>query len=91
MLMVTTYRTRPFMSKDETKELMEAFATHGTTEGTIAHYQFADGGGGVVISDLESAAVGYRNILNYTEWVEYESVNLVEIDEAIPLIADALS
>ena len=45
----------------------------------------------MVISDLESAAVGYRNILNYTEWVEYESVNLVEIDEAIPLIADALS
>ncbi len=42
-----------------------------------------------MIADLESAAVGYRNILNYTQWVEYETVNLVEMDEAIPLISEA--
>ncbi len=91
MLMMTTYRIKPFMTKDETKELMEAFAEFGATEGTISHYQFADGGGGVVIGDFESAAVGYRNILNYTQWVQYESVNVVEMDEALPLILDALS
>jgi hypothetical protein len=91
MLMMTTYKFRPFMSKDESKQLMDLFAEHGTTEGTISHYVFADGTGGVVISEADEASSGYRNILNYGEWVEYSTTNLLSIDDAVPLIMDSLS
>ena len=91
MLIITTYRIRPYLSKDEVKELMEAFAEFGTTEGTIAHYVFADGGGGVVIGESDDAGPGYRNILNYTQWVEYEEQVVLSIDDAVPLIMDALA
>ena len=91
MLMMTTYRTKSFMSKEETKRMMDAFVEHGTSEGTIAHYVFADGGGGVVIGEYADLGAGYRNILNYGEWVEYEDTPLLSIDDALPHIMDALS
>ena len=91
MITMTTYRLRPYMNQDEVKELMTAFAEYGSTAGTKAHYVFADGGGGVVIAENDNFADGYRNILNYTEWVEYETQTLLDIEEALPLIADALS
>ena len=91
MLMMTTYRIRPFLAEEETKELMAAFAEFGTADGTVSHYVFADGGGGVVVGEYDGLAASYRNILNYSEWVEYESTPLLDIDEALPLIMDALS
>ena len=91
MLMMTTYRIKPFMSEDETKRMMDAFAENGTSEGTIAHYVFASGGGGVVIGESDDLGNGYRNILNYGEWVDYEMLPLLSIDDALPHIMDRLS
>lgn len=91
MLMMTTYKTKPFMTKDENKRLMEIFAEAGTTDGTVAHYVFGDGSGGVVIGEADEAGTGYRNILNYGEFVEYETKVLLSIDDAVPHIMDALA
>ena len=91
MLMMTTYRVKSFMPKEETKRMMDTFAEHGTTDGTIAHYVFASGGGGVVIGESDDLGSGYRNILNYGEWVDYEMTPLLSIDDALPHIMDALS
>jgi hypothetical protein len=90
MLLMTTYKFKPFLSKDETRTLMALFAEHGTTEGVTAHYLSADGSFGVVFAESEDAAEGYRNILNYTEYVEYETRVVLTIDEALPHIADSL-
>lgn len=91
MIFITTYTTKPFMTKDETKELMEIFAASGAGPGTTAHYVAADGSHGVVISESDNAAEAYRNILNYTSYVEYDTKVMLTIEEAVPHILDALA
>lgn len=91
MILITTYRLKPFLTKDETRELMGVFANAGAPAGTLAHYVAADGSHGVVITETDDVTSGYRNILNYTQWVEYETRVMLTIDEAVPHIMDALA
>lgn len=90
MIFVTTYELKPHLTKDEAKELMEVFATEGSTPGTIAHYINADGGGGVVIAENDDPAAAYRNTLNYTQWMTFDTKVVLEVEDAVPLIGDYL-
>ncbi len=90
MIFITTYRTKPFMSKDETKELMSVFAKVGAGPGARAHYLAADGSQGVVISEYDDAATAYENIVNFGPWMEFETKPFLPIEEAVPLIASWL-
>ncbi len=87
MIFITTYRIKPFISKDETRELMSVFAEKGAGPGATAHYFAADGSGGLVISEQDDAAAIYQNVVNYTQWVEYETKPFVTIEQAVPLIS----
>jgi len=69
---------------------MDVFAKEGAGPGVIAHYVAADGGGGVAISDTDDVEGAYRNILNYTQWVEYDTRVMLSIEQALPHIADSL-
>lgn len=91
MILLTTYKIKPFLSKEETRKLMDVFAKEGAGPGVTAHYVAADGGHGVVISDTDDIAAGYRNILNYTQWVEYDTKTMLTIEEVVPLIVDSLA
>lgn len=91
MIFVTTYKIKPFLSKDETRELLGVFAKEGAAPGTMAHYVAADGSHGVVISESDDVEATYRNIQNYTQWVEYDSKVMLKVDQAVPIIMDALS
>jgi Domain of unknown function (DUF3303) len=91
MILVTTYKLKPFLSKEETSKLMDVFAKAGTGPGVTAHYVAADGSRGVVVSETDDVAGGYRNLLNYTQWVEYDTKVMLAIEEAVPLIADSLA
>jgi hypothetical protein len=91
MILITTYRIKPFLKPEETKQLLETFGREGPGPGTTAHYVAADGSHGVVISDTDDVAGGYRNIQNYTQWVEYDTRVMLKIEEAVPLITDALA
>jgi hypothetical protein len=91
MILVTTYKVKPYISNAEVKELMGVFAKEGEGPGTKAHYVAADGSHGVVISETDDVAGGYRNILNYTQWVEYETSVMLTVEEAVPHLMDALS
>ena len=51
MLVVTTYRLKPFATKAERVRVMELFAEHGTPPGVIGHYISADATTGWVIGD----------------------------------------
>jgi hypothetical protein len=51
----------------------------------------ADGSHGVVISDTDDVAGGYRNIQNYTEWVEYDTKVMLTVEQAVPLIVESLA
>ena len=90
MLFITTYKIKPFISNDETKQLLEAFASAGAGPGTTAHYVAADGSCGVVVSETDDIEGAYRNLLNYSQWIQYDSKVMLTIDQALPHIMDAL-
>jgi Domain of unknown function (DUF3303) len=89
MLLMTTYRVKPFLSDDEVKTLLGVFAEAGAGPGVTAHYVAADNSCGVLISDTDNAADGFRAIQNYTQWVEYETKVMLTVEEAVPLIMEA--
>jgi hypothetical protein len=91
MIFVTTYKVRPFLSKAETRKLLDVFGKEGTGPGVTAHYVAADGSRGVVVSDTDDIAGAYRNLQNYTEWVEYDSKVMLKVEEAVPLIMESLA
>ena len=91
MILMTTYKIKPFLNREETKKLLEVFASEGPGPGTTAHYVAADGSCGVVIADTDDVAGGYRNIQNYTEWVEYDTKVMLTVEEAVPLIMESLA
>ena len=91
MILITTYKLKPFLTRDETRELMGVFAEQGAGPGTTAHYVAADGSHGVVVAETDDIEAGYRNILNYTQWVEYETSVCLKVEQAVPHIMDALS
>ena len=90
MIFITTYKIKPFLSKDETKKLLEVFAKEGAAPGTTAHYVAADGSHGVVIAESDDIEAAYRNIQNYTQWVEYDTNVMLTVEKAVPLLMDAL-
>ncbi len=91
MIFITTYKLKPFLSKKEIKTLMEVFGREGAGPGTTAHYVAADGSHGLVISESDDVEAAYRNILNYTEWVEYDTKVVLTVEQAVPHIMDSLS
>ena len=90
MVFVTTYKIKPYISNEETKKLLQVFAEDGPGPGTTAHYVAADGSHGVVVADTDDVAGAYRNLQNYTQWVEYDSKVMLPVEEAVPLIMEAL-
>ena len=86
MIFITTYKLKPHLTKEETKQLMSVFATVGNTPGTVANYVNADGGGGVVIAESDDPREGYANLLNYQQWMEFETKVMLKVEDAMPLI-----
>jgi len=91
MIFMTHYKTKPHMTKEQTAELMGVFAEVGNAPGTLAHYLTADSSGGVVITESDDPTEGYANILNYAQWIEFETKVMLRVEDAVPLIAAYLS
>jgi hypothetical protein len=45
----------------------------------------------MVIAEADDLEASYRNILNYTQWIEYDMKPFLTIEPALPHIADYLS
>ena len=86
MLFGTRYKFVGDRSPESIKELLATFAEHGTAPGEVAHYVMADGRGGLVISESDNATDAYANLLNYQEWLEFETHPMLTIEEALPII-----
>jgi hypothetical protein len=91
MLFITTYKMKPYITQDEVRELMAAFAEHGDDPGMVANYIAADVSGGVTISERDDAADAFRNMLNYVWWMEFDTKPMLTIEDAVPHILDAIS
>jgi hypothetical protein len=87
VIFITTYRIKQ-QSKEETKKLMGVFAEKGVPSTVKAHYVAADGSQGLVIAEADDLEEAYRNILNYSEWIEYETKPYLTIEQALPHIGD---
>jgi Domain of unknown function (DUF3303) len=87
VIFITTYRIKQ-QSRDETKKLMGVFSKEGVPSTVTAHYVAADGSQGLVIMEADDLQEAYRNLLNYAEWIEYDTKPYLTIDQALPHIAD---
>ena len=87
MILITTYRIKQ-LSRDETKKLMGVFAEKGVPSTVRAHYVAADGSQGLVISEADDLEEAYRNLLNYSEWIEYDTKPYLTIERAVANIMD---
>jgi hypothetical protein len=90
MIFVTTYKFKPFLSKAETKDMMDVFGKVGEAPGAKANYVAADGSGGVLIAESDNPEDAYRTILNYAEWIEFDSKVMLTVDQALPHITEYL-
>jgi hypothetical protein len=90
VIFITTYRIKQ-LSRDETKKLMGVFSDKGVPSTVKAHYVAADGSQGVVIAEADDLEEAYRNVLNYAEWIEYDTKPYLTIEQAVPHIIDYIS
>ncbi len=89
MLFLTTYRTKSFLSKAEQKELLDLFAQHGAAPGTIAHYVSADNSAGWLVNEAEDATGGFATVVQYQQYIEFETKPILTIDDALPHFMEA--
>lgn len=76
-------------TKERTAELMAVFGERGAAPGTVAHYVYADGGGGMVIGDNLDRL--YEDALEYSPWMELDARPIISIEDAVPAIAGWMS
>jgi len=91
MLFVTHYELNGEPSKERTQELMALFTERGAGPGTLAHYVYADGGAGFVITDESGLEVAYETALAYAPYMQFTTRPILTIDEAVPTIAAWMS
>ena len=89
MLFVTRYRTKPFMTPEETRDLLKAHAEVGPGKGELAHYIALDHSHGLVLNEADDAGEGYRHTLNFSRWLEFDTTVMLPVDDVIPHLLDA--
>jgi hypothetical protein len=50
-----------------------------------------DGTGGTVIGETDDIDGVYRNVLSYSEWVEFDLSAVLAVDDAVTQVMDYLS
>ena len=87
MRFVTTYRFKPFSTKQETQRLLAVFAEVGNAPGVTDHLVYSDGSGGVVFGETDDIKGLYRNVIAYDEFVDFETHIALTAEEAVPEVA----
>ena len=83
----TTYRYKTTLDESDFRALTKRFRDVGEPPGVVAHYERVDGSGGVLIQEAQAdPETSYRSILQYAEWIEFDSTPMVGMDEAFGVI-----
>jgi hypothetical protein len=88
---VVNYTLTGERTKEKTAELMAIFAKRGNNDSTIAHWVYADGGGGFLIADGTEMDLLYQDALAYSTWMEFSSTPIISIEDAVPQIVAWMS
>ena len=91
MHFVINYTLTGERTKERSAELMSLFGERGSNDSTIAHWVYADGGGGFLIADGTQMDLLYQDALAYSTWMELSATPIISIDEAVPHIAAWMS
>ena len=91
MHFVTFYELVGDPSKERSQQLMALFEERGSGSGTVAHYVYADGGGGFVISDGSDMDELYADAVAYAEYLEFSTRPILAIEDAVPTIVEWMS
>ena len=89
MIFITTYKIKPFLSKDN-QETVGGLCQRGCGprhNSALRRGRRQPRRGDRRSDDIEAA---YRNIQNYTQWVEYDTKVMLTVEKAVPLLMDAL-
>jgi len=87
MHFVVNYTLTGERTKENTADLMAVFAERGNNDSTIAHWVYADGGGGFLIADGTELELLYQDALAYSTWMELSATPIISIEDAVPQIA----
>jgi hypothetical protein len=90
VIIATIYRwsdaARP---KEGVQEVLKRYADLGEGPGLLAHYVFTDGTGGIVISEGDDAAFGYKVGLALGEFFDdVETRVVLPLEEALPIVME---
>jgi hypothetical protein len=91
MKYVMHYTFKPHMGREETARMMEAFASVGEAPGRTEHLVRVDGRGGTVIGETDDLDAVHRNVISYSEWVEFDIFAALAIDDAVANVMDYLA
>lgn len=83
MMYVTTYTLTGKRSKKRTAQLLELFGKRGASPGTVAHYVFADGGGGILIGTEEVLDRIYEDATHYAPWMDLSTRPILKVEDAV--------
>ena len=86
MLFATRYKFKGDQSPESVKALLAVYAERGPAAGEIAHYVATDGRGGLIISENDSMQQGYEDALRYQQWMDFETIPVQTIADALPTI-----
>jgi len=86
VLFATRYKFKGDQSPDSVKALLKVFAERGPAAGEVAHYVATDGRGGLIISEIDSMQQPYEDALHYQQWMDFETIPVLTIADALPTI-----
>jgi len=92
MVFGVIYKPRPGGDEKRQERALQVF-TEWTPPAEIrfrAHYFRADGNGGIAIVETDVATALGAATAPFSPFFEYEVVPLMEVDEAIPVLKDAM-
>ena len=88
MLFGVTYEPRPGGGEQRQERALQAYNEWTPPESVTfhAHYVRADGNGGILIADAETAGAVAEATATFSPFFEFEVFPVVEVDEAISII-----
>lgn len=91
MRFVTTYQFKPFLTKEETEQVLAIFAVVGNAPGVTDHLVFTDGSGGVVFGESDDIPALYANALAYSSLIEFQSKIALTVEDAVPVVLASIA
>ena len=92
MLFKTEFRFRD-QSEEGLQRMLAVFAAWQPPDGMEIQgfYNYSDGSGGVMISEVPDAATGLRAVSAFTPWIDFEIIPIVPVEEGAAIAGEGIA